>query len=78
MLCFLPLCCPLDPHTPQRSANDALLAWVGVRQARLGSAIDLFKALGGGWKDDFKAESLRNSGAEDPLAPPAATADRRP
>ena len=68
----------LEVLDAQRSANDALLAWVGVRQARLGSAIDLFKALGGGWKDDFKAESLRNSGAEDPLAPPAATADRRP
>ncbi|MEI7612888.1 MAG: efflux transporter outer membrane subunit [Betaproteobacteria bacterium] len=54
----------LEVLDAQRSANDALLSYVGTRQARLNSAVDLFKALGGGWKDDFKAESLKNSGAE--------------
>ncbi len=54
----------LEVLDAQRSANDALLAYVATRQARLNSAVDLFKALGGGWQDDFKAESLKNSGAE--------------
>ncbi len=34
----------------QRSANDAQLALISARQARLSAAVDLFKALGGGWK----------------------------
>ena len=54
----------LEVLDAQRSANDALLAYVGTRQARLNSAVDLFKALGGGWKDSYKADSLKNSGAE--------------
>jgi len=54
----------LEVLDAQRSANDALLSYVATRQARLNSAVDLFKALGGGWKDDFKAESLKNSGAQ--------------
>ncbi len=40
----------LEVLTAQRSANDATLAWVQNRQARLVAAVDLFKALGGGWK----------------------------
>jgi multidrug efflux system outer membrane protein len=59
----------LEVLDAQRSANDALLSYVATRQARLNSAVDLFKSLGGGWKDDFKAESLKNSGAQ--LAPVA-------
>jgi multidrug efflux system outer membrane protein len=55
----------LEVLDAQRSANDALLGYVATRQARLNSAVDLFKALGGGWKDGFKAESLRNSGAQE-------------
>ncbi len=39
----------LDVLDAQRSANDAALAAVSTRQARLNSAVDLFKALGGGW-----------------------------
>lgn len=54
----------LEVLDAQRSANDALLSYVATRQSRLNSAVDLFKALGGGWQDGFKAESLRNSGAE--------------
>ncbi|WP_263770004.1 efflux transporter outer membrane subunit [Propionivibrio soli] len=54
----------LDVLDAQRSANDALLAYVSTRQARLGSAVSLFKALGGGWNDNFKAESLENTGAQ--------------
>lgn len=34
----------------QRSANDAELAWLATRQNRLAASVDLFKALGGGWK----------------------------
>ena len=35
----------------QRNANDARLAFISQRQSRLGSAVALFKALGGGWKE---------------------------
>jgi outer membrane protein, multidrug efflux system len=41
----------LEVLTAQRTANDATVAWVQNRQARLTSSVDLFKALGGGWKD---------------------------
>lgn len=40
----------LEVLTAQRTANDATVAWVQNRQARLSSSVDLFKALGGGWK----------------------------
>lgn len=33
----------------QRSANDANLTLIRTRQTRLSAAVDLFKALGGGW-----------------------------
>jgi multidrug efflux system outer membrane protein len=59
----------------QRSANVALLAQVSTAQARLNSAVDLFKALGGGWKDEYRSESLRNSGARPSTAPAAGTAE---
>jgi len=52
----------LEVLDAQRSANEAQLAYIATRQARLASAVDLFKSLGGGWKDDFKAESLKNTG----------------
>lgn len=55
----------LEVLDAQRSANDALIAFIGVRQARLNSAVDLFKALGGGWKDDYRDVSLANSGASE-------------
>ncbi len=48
----------------QRNTNDAQLAYVAQRQSRLTAAVSLFKALGGGWQDDFKADSLKNSGAD--------------
>ena len=41
----------LEVLTAQRTSNDTTLAWVQNRQARLSSSVDLFKALGGGWKD---------------------------
>ncbi|MBL8453742.1 MAG: efflux transporter outer membrane subunit [Zoogloea sp.] len=41
----------LEVLSAQRTSNDATVAWVQNRQARLSSAVDLFKALGGGWKD---------------------------
>ncbi len=41
----------------QRSANDALLSYVAIRQARLNSTVELFKSLGGGWKDGNKVGS---------------------
>jgi outer membrane protein, multidrug efflux system len=63
----------LEVLDAQRSANDAQLAYVATRQARLNSAVDLFKALGGGWKDDFKSESRKNSGAD---ATPVASAGK--
>ncbi len=49
----------LDVLDAERSANDAQLAWVAARQARLTAAVSLFKALGGGWQDGFAAEAAR-------------------
>lgn len=40
----------LEVLSAQRTANDATVAWVQNRQARLSSSVDLFKALGGGWQ----------------------------
>ncbi|MBS4020608.1 MAG: efflux transporter outer membrane subunit [Dechloromonas sp.] len=40
----------LEVLDAQRSANEAQLAAVATRQARLNAAVDLFKALGGGWR----------------------------
>jgi len=39
----------LEVLDAQRSANDARLALITTRQARLSAAVELFKALGGGW-----------------------------
>lgn len=44
----------LEVLDAERTSNDALLAFIGTRQSRLVAAVDLFKALGGGWKDSFK------------------------
>jgi outer membrane protein, multidrug efflux system len=40
----------LEVLDAQRSANDAELAVISTRQARLAAAVELFKALGGGWQ----------------------------
>jgi multidrug efflux system outer membrane protein len=40
----------LEVLDAQRVANDTSLAFVQSRQARLKASVDLFKALGGGWK----------------------------
>lgn len=40
----------LEVLDAQRSANEAQLAAIATRQARLNAAVDLFKALGGGWR----------------------------
>ncbi|HZX31432.1 MAG TPA: TolC family protein, partial [Rhodocyclaceae bacterium] len=40
----------LEVLDAQRTLYDAQLAAISVRQARLNSAVGLFKALGGGWK----------------------------
>lgn len=42
----------LEVLDAQRTANDAQLALIATRQARLNAAVDLFKALGGGWRPD--------------------------
>lgn len=42
----------IDVLDAQRSYNDAGLAYVQSRQARLTASVDLFKALGGGWKPE--------------------------
>jgi len=39
----------LEVLDAQRSANEATLSWIRTRQSRLAAAVDLFKALGGGW-----------------------------
>ncbi|MDR1163382.1 MAG: efflux transporter outer membrane subunit [Candidatus Accumulibacter sp.] len=43
----------LEVLDAQRGANDARLAFIDLRQARLNSVVDLFKAIGGGWSDPF-------------------------
>jgi outer membrane protein, multidrug efflux system len=42
----------LEVLDAQRTANDAELAFVRNRQARLAFSVDLMRALGGGWKPD--------------------------
>ena len=42
----------LEVLDAQRTANEAELAFVRNRQARLAFSVDLMKALGGGWKPD--------------------------
>jgi multidrug efflux system outer membrane protein len=42
----------LEVLIAQRTSNDARQAMIVSRQARLGAAVDLFKALGGGWRDE--------------------------
>jgi multidrug efflux system outer membrane protein len=41
----------LEVLDAQRTANDAELAFVRNRQARLAFSVDLMKALGGGWSE---------------------------
>jgi len=41
----------LEVLDAQRTANDAALAFVRNRQARLAFSVDLMKSLGGGWKE---------------------------
>lgn len=40
----------LEVLDSQRTLNDAQLSHIAARQARLAATVDLFKALGGGWK----------------------------
>lgn len=45
----------LEVLDAQRTLNEAQLSAIGVRQARLSTSIELFKALGGGWKADSQS-----------------------
>ena len=47
----------LEVLEAQRTSNDALQAMIVSRQARLSAAVDLFKALGGGWRDEMKGNA---------------------
>ena len=47
----------LEVLDAQRVANDTSLAFVQSRQARLKASVDLFKALGGGWKQEALASN---------------------
>ena len=40
----------------QRTANEAELAFVRNRQARLSASVDLMKALGGGWSAEMAGQ----------------------
>ncbi len=55
----------LDVLDSQRVYNDAALAFIQSRQARLAATVDLFKALGGGWEDKMAAETPRNQALGD-------------
>lgn len=39
----------------RRAANDVALGHLAARQAQLGAAVDLFKALGGGWREEGRS-----------------------
>jgi multidrug efflux system outer membrane protein len=56
----------LDVLDSQRVYNDAALAYIQSRQARLVATVDLFKALGGGWQaqlaTDETTETAANTG----------------
>lgn len=43
----------LEVLDAERTVNDALLSYIATRQSRLTAAVDLFKALGGGWEGEF-------------------------
>lgn len=47
----------LEVLEAERSSNDALQAMIVSRQARLSAAVDLFKALGGGWRDEMTEQA---------------------
>jgi outer membrane protein, multidrug efflux system len=49
----------LDVLDAQRTYNDAALAAIQSRQARLGATVDLFKSLGGGWKENQQQKDLQ-------------------
>src|SRR4051794_38026692 len=49
----------LEVLDAQRTANDAELAFVRNRQARLAFSVDLMKALGGGWNPGMGPEAKR-------------------
>jgi multidrug efflux system outer membrane protein len=49
----------LEVLDAQRNANDAELAFVRNRQARLAFSVDLMKALGGGWNPGTEPEAKR-------------------
>lgn len=42
----------LEVLDAQRTSNDAITGFITARKARLAAAVDLFKALGGGWAAD--------------------------
>jgi len=44
----------IDVLDAQRALNEAGLAYIQSRQARLIASVELFKALGGGWQDEIK------------------------
>jgi multidrug efflux system outer membrane protein len=50
----------LDVLDSQRVYNDAALAFIQSRQARLAASVDLFKALGGGWEDEVMEEGVKD------------------
>ena len=51
----------LEVLDAQRTANDAAIAFVRNRQARLAFSVDLMRALGGGWKEKSGSEpDLKN------------------
>ena len=52
----------LEVLDAQRTANDAELAFLRNRQARLAASVDLMKALGGGWSGAPLAANLKPEG----------------
>ena len=51
----------LEVLDAQRVHNEASLAFIQSRQARLVATVDLFKALGGGWESEYDAAVAENA-----------------
>ncbi|MDR2365193.1 MAG: TolC family protein, partial [Zoogloeaceae bacterium] len=60
----------LEVLDSQRALNDAHLQYLAARRNRLLSAVDLFKALGGGWREAEEEDERENPSAD--AAPPPA------
>ncbi|MDR0736679.1 MAG: efflux transporter outer membrane subunit [Zoogloeaceae bacterium] len=69
----------LEVLDSQRTLNNAQLQYLAARRNRLLSAVDLFKALGGGWQEGWQEEAGQGGDVEDErVSPPARSEAKTP